>query len=369
MARIDELEGLRGLLAVWVVFVHLLPAAGIEASNLGVLEPLFGELIRVQIFCIMSGFVIFMMMSRRREPYLPFLSRRFLRIYPVYLFAFVLSVAMSGVAYEALQSADFSGPKNAGRVVVYEASFAQWPEHVLSHLTLLHGIIPRGWLPFGAYTFLGQAWNISTEFQFYIIAPILFWVLHDARFSLKVLFIAGIAAAWYVGMRWPNTAALSYFAIYFLTGIVSYYAWGRSWRDQTYLNKWTIAAAALAVGTVSIAIGIWIFIFGSALYVRDRAGRQDILSKALKLKPMLFFGKISYSLYLLHMIPLYGLMYGLNGLDLPQGVYIALLGFGTFALAMPMSVFATRYVEGAFYQSQRQAPVAVEDTSPKRPAN
>jgi len=364
LARIDELEGLRGLLAVWVVFVHLLPAAGIEASSLGVLEPLFGELIRVQIFCIMSGFVIFMMMSRRREPYLPYLSKRFLRIYPVYLFAFVLSVAMSGVAYEALQAADFSGAKNAGRVAVYEASFARWPEHVLSHLTLLHGVIPGGWLPFGAYSFLGQAWNISTEFQFYIIAPILFWALHDARLSLKLLSVAGFGAAWYVGMRWPNSAALGYFAIYFLAGILSYYAWGRSWANVAHLNKWTIAAAALAVGTLSIAIGIWIFIFGSALYVRDRAGKEDILSKALKLKPMMFLGKVSYSLYLLHMIPLYGVMYCLNALDLPQPAYIALLAFGTFGLAMPLSMFATRYVEGAFYRSKRAAPIAVESKSP-----
>ena len=127
-----------------------------------------------------------------------------------------------------------------------------------------------------------------------------------------------------------------------------------------------ISAAALAVGAVSIAIGIWIFIFGSALYVRDRAGSEDILSKALKLKPMLFLGKISYSLYLLHMIPLYGVMYGLNALDLPQATYIALLGFGTFALAIPFSLFATRYVEGAFYRSERRAPVAVENTLPAR---
>jgi len=363
LARIEELEGLRGLLAVWVVFVHLLPASGIEASNLGVWEPLFGELIRVQIFCVMSGFVIFMMMSRRREPYLPYISRRFLRIYPVYLFAFALSMAMSGIAYEALQSADFTGPKNAGRIAIYEASFAQWPEHVLSHLTLLHGIVPDQWLPFGAFAFLGQAWNISTEFQFYLIAPILFWILHDARPFMKVLFIAGIAAAWYVGMRWPNGAALSYFAIYFLTGIISYYLWNRSWSDQAYLNKWTITVAALAIGTVSIAIGIWIFIFGSALYVRDRAGKEDALSAALKLKPMLFLGKISYSLYLLHMIPLYGVMYGLNLLDLSQGIYVVFLGIGTFALAIPISMFATRYVEGAFYQSKRRPPAAVGTTS------
>ena len=213
MVRVDELEGLRGFLAVWVVVVHLLGAASVEPSSLGILEPLFGELIRVQIFCIMSGFVIFMMMSRRREPYLPYLSRRFLRIYPVYIFAFVLSVALSGIAYDALEAADFPGSKNADRIAIYEASFAMWPQHLLSHLTLLHGIVPNQWLPFGAYAFLGQGWNISTEFQFYVIASVLFWILHDARLTFKILMIAGIAAAWYVGMRWPNGAALSYFAI------------------------------------------------------------------------------------------------------------------------------------------------------------
>ncbi|PRD41531.1 hypothetical protein C5748_20840 [Phyllobacterium phragmitis] len=67
MNRIDELEGLRGLLAVWVVVVHLLPAAGIESHSFGIFAPLFGELIRVQIFCIMSGFVIFMMMAKLQE--------------------------------------------------------------------------------------------------------------------------------------------------------------------------------------------------------------------------------------------------------------------------------------------------------------
>lgn len=355
MVRIDELEGLRGFLAVWVVVVHLLGAASVEPSSLGILEPLFGELIRVQIFCIMSGFVIFMMMSRRREPYLPYLSRRFLRIYPVYIFAFVLSVAMSGIAYDALEAADFPGSKNADRIAIYEASFAMWPQHLLSHLTLLHGIVPNQWLPFGAYAFLGQGWNISTEFQFYVIAPVLFWILHDARLTFKILMIAGIAAAWYVGMSWPNGAALSYFAIYFLTGIASFYAWRRSWKDRGLLNKWTIAAAAVAVGTASIAIGMWIFIFGSALYVRDRAGKEDALSRALKLKPMLFLGKISYSLYLLHMIPLYGVMYGLNMLDMPQAAYLMLLGLGTFGLGIPLSMFATRYVEGAFYQPKRSA--------------
>ncbi|WP_047146617.1 acyltransferase [Aquamicrobium sp. LC103] len=363
MARIDELEGIRGLLAVWVVFVHLLPAAGIEAGNLGVFEPLFGELIRVQIFCIMSGFVIFIMMSRRREAYLPYLSRRLLRIYPVYIFAFALSVAMSGIAFEALQAAQFPGPKNDGRIAIYEESFAQWPAHVLSHLSLTHGIVPHQWLPSGAYAFLGQAWNISTEFQFYVIAPLLFWLLHDVRLALRIMAVAGLAVVWYLAARWPNEAALSHFAIYFLTGIASYYAWRRSWKDQMLLNKATILAAALAVGALSIAIGMWIFIFGSALYVRDRAGQEGVITRGFKTKPMLFLGSISYSLYLLHMIPLYGTMYLLNGLDLPRSTYALLLGFGTFGLAIPLSMLATRYVEGAFYQSRRRQHAPVE----KRP--
>jgi peptidoglycan/LPS O-acetylase OafA/YrhL len=48
--RIEELDGLRGLLSLWVVIVHLVPTFGVEWEHSGILAPLFGDYVRVQVF-------------------------------------------------------------------------------------------------------------------------------------------------------------------------------------------------------------------------------------------------------------------------------------------------------------------------------
>lgn len=363
MNRIDELEGLRGLLAAWVVIVHLLPAAGIEPNALGVFKPLFGELIRVQVFCIMSGFVIFMMMAKVQEDYSVYIVRRLKRIYPVYILAFVLSILFSGIAYEALQGARFDSIRNAGRVALLDAGFSQWPQHVLAHMTLTHGIIPHNWLPSGAYTFLGQAWNISTEFQFYLIAPLVFWCLHRQNLLTRALYVAGLLLVWFLLRKWPNNASLAKYAIYFATGILSYYAWKLDWSDNRFFNPVTVVLAALAIGLFNLAIGGWVFIFGSALIVRDQDRSTGYIAKFLKHPVMIALGGISYSLYLLHMIPLYFWMYAINDLPLDKTAYFILLAMLTFATAIPMSILCNRYVESRFYKSKGKKSRTVPATS------
>jgi len=69
---------------------------------------------------------------------------------------------------------------------------------------------------------------------------------------------------------------------------------------------------------------------------------------------MMFLGTVSYSLYLLHMIPLYGWMYVLNDQGFSQGTYFAMLAALTFATAIPFSYLAHKYVERPFYTSKSQ---------------
>lgn len=370
MHRIDELEGLRGLLAVWVVVVHLLPAAGIEPDSFGVFAPLFGELIRVQIFCIMSGFVIFMMMARLQESYPVYLTWRIKRIYPVFILAFTLSILMSGIAYEALKSAEYGGERNLLRLKLLDDSFAQWPRHVFAHATLLHGIIPEHWLPSGAYAFLGQAWNISTEFQFYVIAPLIFWCLHRKNLLVRGLFVAGLVAVWWMFRNWPNNADLAQYALYFAIGITSYFAWKLNWSDRRFFNPATVALASALMCWLDFAIAGWIFVYGSALIVRDQKRRTGYIASFLQHPLMLSLGAISYSLYLLHMIPLYFWMYIINGFDLDQTSYAITLAMLTFATAIPMSYLCSKYVENGFYKPRtHRGAVPVLATAVDTPSN
>jgi peptidoglycan/LPS O-acetylase OafA/YrhL len=352
MKRIDQLEGLRGLLAVWVVFVHLLPASGIEPEGLGPFQALFNEKIRVQIFCIMSGFVIFMMMSASHESYGTYLKRRVLRIYPAFMLAFVLSILTAGIAYQAVAHADFDSVRNAGRLKILDESFLNWPWHLIAHATLIHGVIPEEWLKFGSYAFLGQGWNVSTEFQFYLIAPIVFFFLHQPLRWLRVLFVVtSIAVMWKLRF-FSNASLLVFYALHFAAGIASYYLWKRKWQDRRFVNPVTVIAAAVIVGALDLAIGGWIFVFGFAVLIRDQRRSKDPVTRFLQRPTMTFLGTISYSLYLLHMVPLYCWMYLLNHQGLSQPVYFGTLTIATFATAIPLAMLSQKYVEQAFYASK-----------------
>ena len=48
-----------------------------------------------------------------------------------------------------------------------------WPAEIAAHLTMAHGLFPNGVLPNVCFSFLGAAWSLSTEWQFYVLALLL----------------------------------------------------------------------------------------------------------------------------------------------------------------------------------------------------
>lgn len=372
MGKIRELDGLRGLLAVWVVVVHLLPSAGVSPRGFGILAPLFGEHLRVEVFSILSGFVIFLMIRRRDEGYVAFLSGRLLRLYPAYILAFGLSVLFAPLMLSALQSAPFGGDRMVDRAVIMQNSLDQTGAHILAHMTMLHGVIPQSWLPSAPYAFLGQAWNISTEFQFYLLAPLLFAGLASGPLWRRIVMSALCIALWLLLRRWPNPASLTAYAPYFALGIISFGLWRRDWRDVRRLTPLTVTVAAIfCVLAADMAIGIWLFVLGWLLLIRDQNKNPKPLSW-LNHPSMQWLGRLSYSLYLLHMLPLYLGMYLLNALGagaaLGQGGYLVLLGLFTFALGLPMAWLSSVYVEQGAHRLTVRSPRSDADIPAPRQA-
>ena len=83
--RIKELEGLRGCLAWWVVLYHIYVYSGLFHTNLQKYETWINSgWVAVELFIILSGYVIFLLLETQKEPYALYLTRRFFRIAPLY---------------------------------------------------------------------------------------------------------------------------------------------------------------------------------------------------------------------------------------------------------------------------------------------
>jgi peptidoglycan/LPS O-acetylase OafA/YrhL len=216
MNRNHTLDVMRAFLSWTVVIVHIAWVIGVQGQtqhDVGVMA--------VEGFVVLSGFVITQLILTKRETYGTFIFRRFMRLFPIFAVCILISLAVRPITLGAIQSA--SQP-------ILEASENKffW-EHLLAHLTMLHGIIPSRWLPMGQYAFLVPAWSISLEFQLYLVAPLLIWWLSRSglRGTLFVLTISALCLFPPVSSRisdiWPGSGAfLLQKFIFFLVGSLIY---------------------------------------------------------------------------------------------------------------------------------------------------
>ena len=228
MQRLRCLDGLRGLLAVYVLLSHMMPFVALP-ERLGWIAGLFSHgMAGVDMFFILSGLVI--MQSLRSFDYrpAPFLIARAARIFPAFLVVFAFAMGV-----ETLETRFDQMPWIAPNSVAREIWSAGWPKdwwaHVLAHLTMTHGLIPDGSLPFAWVSFLGAAWSLSAEWQFYALMTVL--ALHfgrgaggEIRLAAIFLAIAGVGAVWHATappeLRFSR-AFLPNKAHYFALGIAS----------------------------------------------------------------------------------------------------------------------------------------------------
>jgi hypothetical protein len=154
--RIPELESLRGLMALWVMLGHVyltLPRA--DLPLLGAVLARNGE--AVNVFIILSGFVIFNLLDHERRGFRPYIIRRFFRIFPAYLLLLLVSAALLGVAEAAFSDPLWRSARNDGRLGILADTRAHFEAHMLAHLLLLQGMVPSRLLPSAEYAILGQA--------------------------------------------------------------------------------------------------------------------------------------------------------------------------------------------------------------------
>jgi peptidoglycan/LPS O-acetylase OafA/YrhL len=299
MKRLDCLDGLRGLLAVYVLLGHMAPFAvlpdwvQLALSHGGA---------AVDVFFVLSGLVITQSLLHADGKAMPFLITRVARIYPVFLMVFALAAAVHpwSCGFERMP---WIGPENAARTICVMADPHGRMAEVLAHLTMTHGLFPNGVLKDVWVSYLGSAWSLSTEWQFYLLALLAAGGSRRLCWVLLGLALAGIAWRLAVPEAWQfSRAFLPNKAQFFALGVASVPVVRQE--NGALMRYGLVLAVSLVICATQGAAGkmlpplIWTVCLGVQM-LPERGGAR-LAGWLLRNSVAQYLGAISYCLYLVN---------------------------------------------------------------------
>lgn len=312
MEKIHQLDGLRGWMSLWVWFAHGLTLASLDLhKDAGIGRLLANGGTPVAVFILLSGFVCALMLTRDDSTgYRGWLTRRFFRLFPVYLLALALSVMALDLSISALADNPWPSPRTEDRIDYLLASRENFWPHLLLHAGLLHGLVPESMLPYTSLAFMGQAWSLSLEWQFYLVVPFLIGWITRPR-SLVVVPAVTVAALLLLARLTPQDSFLGSHLYLFAIGAYTL-ARMKAWRaGQFSTREWLVSMAvdtALVLGLAGGTKGLGMLIWAATVFAMLNVGGDHAAWRAvngfLNHRISQFLARVSYSVYCLHMVVL-----------------------------------------------------------------
>jgi peptidoglycan/LPS O-acetylase OafA/YrhL len=299
--RLECLDGLRGLLAVYVMLSHMMPFA---AAPAWLLQPLSHGLAAVDVFFILSGMVIVLSLDGLGYRAGPFLTARAFRIFPVFLvvFLFALAVQPLVIPYQAMPWIE---PDSLARRLWADGWPSDWLGNITAHLTMTHGLFPDGTWPYVYLGFLGAAWSLSTEWQFYLLAVLAARPGREWHVAWGLLALAAAALAWnhLAPPGWLfSRAFLPNKAHFFALGIASA-ALMRGRPQRSLIAPFGAVLAVVLAICLTGGVGktaaplVWTLCLAAQMQA-SRLLRP--LAVVLRCRTLLWLGAVSYCLYLVN---------------------------------------------------------------------
>jgi peptidoglycan/LPS O-acetylase OafA/YrhL len=307
--HIVELDSLRGVAALFVVFDHFLrgwylASQGHFVGNFAYVPFLANGQSAVMLFFVLSGFVLTLpMLSAKPQSYPAYAVRRICRIYLPYLAALMVAL------------------------------FACWRVRSLNRYGLVMGTLwqaPPSWhlvakhLEFlgryDVYAYNPPTWSLVHEMRISLIFPLLCLIALRLRpwaaFAIAVSFpVAGRLVEKYSAPMWePGTSSLfwsetiGFCGIFLVGSLLARYrqpivAWLAA---LPRIARWALIAVAVVLYQYSALLHVpralrnFTVGLAAAYFVMLALVPNGWLSRLLRRGPPRFLGRVSYSLYLIH---------------------------------------------------------------------
>jgi peptidoglycan/LPS O-acetylase OafA/YrhL len=368
--RMEFVDGLRGLAALYVVFHHVYhqlnwkdDGGGLPHSVLRLTKALAYGHFAVGVFIVLSGYCLMLPVARSvdgrlRGGFKEYIQRRARRILPPYYAALALILLLIAITPALQRPADAH----------WDAALPALTTNAIgSHLLLIYNFWPTVKMSIDP-----PMWSVATEWQIYFALP---WLLLPVwrRFGNMAMLAVAFLVAWApIYLRIPVWGAITQqadwtFLSSFALGMLgAQIAVSRRPRETAWREKlpWGAIALLLALGMAASAVvrpGLLMknLLIGDTLVgiavmallihctrvaeTRQGAGGSPALT-LLQSRPVVALGAFSYSLYLIH-FPILALIHApLRAMHLaPLTRFCILLG-----VAAPLAVLAAYLFHLAF---------------------
>jgi len=303
------LDGFRGLLALFVAIHHTT-----WFSYLNYRSFINEGFVIIDLFFAFSGFLMFTLYRDKltdKASSLKFMKRRLARLYPIHLFMLLVFVGFAVLRVIAHKIG--IAEHDVGEILPFAAGATEGWGSLLSHLILTHSMGVHDSL-----TFNYPSWTISVEFfAYFVFMAMMMWVPPKKiwHFGLIAVFIAFIYAG--LSRVKPNmdiTYDLGFFRCLggFFTGIIASWAYGRfkAKRDKDGAPNVKIATCLeLAVMILSVCFILYFkgklqFFVAPVMFcfIIIFAADGGWVSRFMSLPVFRYLAKISYSVYMVHVI-------------------------------------------------------------------
>lgn len=272
--RIKELDALRGIAALAVVFYHFTTRYNQIFNKESSVNFSFGWL-GVPVFFILSGFVIYLTVNKCKNVK-DFLKKRFFRLYPTYWICLFFTLIVQYISSFSVNKLTFSD--------------------ILVNFTMFQEL-------FSVNNLDGAYWSLFPELIFYLIMAILMLFKKQNTFYTYnvILILLGI-----IYMIWPiivfEKLITIHYILLFMIGIAFYRIYNKINTNVDFtliFFNWLIGTKLYYYSNQSISlILLYCFFFIIiGVYFLFIYGKLKFLANS---KVLMFLGYISYTLYLIH---------------------------------------------------------------------